>query len=80
MIPWTERQYGQCAYLLTRIDACCAPVARGSAMADRYCRAHYEAMIDRDGMRRAQTRRGGYNKGVPARLATGWDYGREGGK
>lgn len=80
MTPWTQRQYGQCAYLLTRMDACCAPVARGSAMADRYCLEHYNLMIDRDGMRRAQAKRGGYNKGVPARLATGWDYGREGGK
>lgn len=80
MTAWTERKYGQCAYLLTAMDACCQPVAQGSAMADRYCKIHYELMIDRDGMRRARIRRGAYSKGVPARLVSDWDFGREGGK
>lgn len=76
MTPWTQRTPGQCAYLLTRMEACCQPVAGGSAMAERYCTTHYELMIDRDGMRRARTRSGGFSKGVPARLRTGWDEGR----
>ena len=80
MTLWTERTYGQCAYLVSKTEACCNPVASGSAMADRYCPTHYEAMIDRDGMRRAKAKRGVFNRGVPARLVTGWDQGREGGK
>ena len=73
MTLWTERTYGQCAYLVSKTEACCNPVASGSAMADRYCREHYEMMIDRDAMRRARKRGGSYSKGVPARLVTGWD-------
>lgn len=81
--PWTERQSGQCAYLISRTHACCNPAIGDTRMSSSYCAGHYEVMIDRDGMKRVRAKRGVNTRGdairrVSTALTTRWDEGREG--